>query len=29
MKNNLDYIYSIYIGLKLRNKSYEEKGEHL
>ena len=29
MKKNSNYIYSIYIGSKLRNKNYEEGREHL
>ena len=29
MKKNSNYIYSIYIGSKLRNKKYEEGSEHL
>ena len=29
MKKNSNFIYSIYIGSKLRNKNYEDVGEHL
>jgi len=29
MKKNLNYTYYIYIGSKLRNKSYEERRKHL
>jgi hypothetical protein len=29
MKKNSNYIYSIYIGSKLRNKSYAEGDVHL
>ncbi len=29
MKKNSNYIYSIYIGSKLRNKNYGEGNEHL
>jgi hypothetical protein len=29
MKKNSNYIYSIYIGSKLRNKSYAEGNVHL
>ena len=29
MKKNSNYIYSIYIGSKLRNKNYEDVREHI